>query len=90
MADRVQESAEAVRLVRHAAELGKDDAFALSWAGYTLAFIGGEPEDGAVLIDRALELNPNLAVAWAGSGWVRESGLATQTSPLIILRGPCA
>jgi TolB-like protein/Tfp pilus assembly protein PilF len=71
MTDPVQESAEAVRLARRAAELGKDDAFALAWAGYSLAAVARELEDGAACLDRALELNPNLAVAWGSSGWVR-------------------
>src|SRR6266478_4506248 len=71
MTDPAQESAEAVRLARRAAELGKDDAFALTWAGYSLAAVVRELEDGAAFLDRALELNPNLAVAWGSSGWVR-------------------
>jgi TolB-like protein/Tfp pilus assembly protein PilF len=71
MTDPAKESAEAVRLARRAAELGKDDAFALAWAGYSLAAVARELEDGAAFLDRALELNPNLAVAWGSSGWVR-------------------
>jgi TolB-like protein/Flp pilus assembly protein TadD len=67
----VEESGRAVRLARQAAVLGNEDAFALALAGYVLAFVGGEPEDGAALLNRALELNPNLATAWGGSGWVR-------------------
>jgi tetratricopeptide (TPR) repeat protein len=51
--------------------LGKDDAFALCWAGYSLAFVVGEFDDGAAFMDRALALNPNLARAWHRSGWVR-------------------
>jgi tetratricopeptide (TPR) repeat protein len=30
-----------------------------------------ELDDGAALIDRALQLNPNLAMAWLFSGWVK-------------------
>ncbi len=71
MVDRPHESAEAVRLARRAAELGKDDALALAWAGQSLAYVGGELEDAVAFTDRALALNPNLAVGWGGSGWLR-------------------
>jgi adenylate cyclase len=52
-------------------ELGWDDAFALSGGGFALAYVVGDAEDGAALIDRALVLNPNLAIAWYSSGSVR-------------------
>ena len=39
--------------------------------GIALAFVVGELDDGAALIDRALVLNPNLAAAWIFSGWVK-------------------
>jgi tetratricopeptide (TPR) repeat protein len=63
--------AEAERLARRAAELGKDDAIALCMAGLSLATVVGDLDDGAALIDRALLLNPNLAVAWSHSGWLK-------------------
>ncbi|SEC69255.1 adenylate cyclase [Rhizobiales bacterium GAS188] len=69
--DNEQEIAETSRLARRAVELGKDDAFALCWAGYSLAYVVGELDYGAALIDRALQFNPNLARAWNLSGWVR-------------------
>ena len=68
--DRDQDVAEAERLALRAAELGADDAVALCTAGIGLAFVVGETEKGATLIDRALSLNPNLAMAWLFSGWV--------------------
>jgi adenylate cyclase len=71
MTDRVQEQAEVARLAQRAAELGKDDARALSRGGFALAYVVGNLDDGASLIDRALVLNPNLATAWYFSGWVR-------------------
>jgi adenylate cyclase len=71
MADPEREIVEGVRLARRAAELGHDDALALSAAGFTLAFLAGELDVGMALIDRALALNPNFAPAWQGSGWVR-------------------
>jgi TolB-like protein len=69
--DRVKEASEAARLARRAVELGKEDAVALSTAGYALAYVVGDLDDGAAFIDRALALNPNLASAWYCSGWVK-------------------
>jgi TolB-like protein len=71
MIDRVQETAEAARLARRAAQCGKDDAVALSRAGFTLAFVSGDIDAGADLVDRAVVLNPNLASAWYFSSRVR-------------------
>jgi tetratricopeptide (TPR) repeat protein len=65
------ERRETERLAREAIRLGKDDAFSLSWAGFSLAMMVGELNEGAALIDRALTLNPNLAQSWDLSGWVR-------------------
>jgi adenylate cyclase len=71
MVDRAQEIAEAARLARRAAALGGDDAFALSSGGNALAYVVGDVEGGAACIERALALNPNLAVAWYYGAWVR-------------------
>jgi TolB-like protein/class 3 adenylate cyclase/Tfp pilus assembly protein PilF len=70
-ANQEQEIAETARLARRAVELGRDDAFALCWAGFSFAYVVRELDDGAALLDRSLELNPNLARAWNLSGWVR-------------------
>jgi adenylate cyclase len=69
-ADGGQELATALRLARQAAEIGKEDAFALAWAGYVFAFVSRDLKHGAALVDRAVELNPNLALAWGISGWM--------------------
>ena len=69
--DRPRQIAETVRLARSAAKLGKDDAVALSNGGFGLAFVVGDLDNGAAMIDRALLLNPNLAAAWTHGGWVR-------------------
>jgi len=69
--DRVRETAEAEQAAKRAAELGKDDAVALSGASFALAYIIHDLDGAAALIDRALLLNPNLARAWYISGWVR-------------------
>jgi tetratricopeptide (TPR) repeat protein len=67
----LKETSEAGRLARRAVELGKEDAVALSTGGFALAYVVGDLDDGVAFIDRALVLNPNLAAAWAFSGWVR-------------------
>jgi tetratricopeptide (TPR) repeat protein len=45
------------------AALRRPRAVALSTGGYALAYVAGELEEGAAFIDRALSLNPNLALA---------------------------
>jgi TolB-like protein len=65
------EIAEVKRLAQRAVELGKDDASALAAGGYALAFVVRDLEVGAALIDRALALNSNLAVAWLWGGWMK-------------------
>ncbi len=59
------------RLADQAADLGADDPVALCWAGHVQAFFFKDVERALLLIDRALELDENLAVAWQRSGWVR-------------------
>ena len=71
VADPRQETAAAESAARQAAKLGFDDAIALAQAGFALAFVAANLDDGAALIDRALNLNPNLAAAWRFSGYVR-------------------
>jgi tetratricopeptide (TPR) repeat protein len=71
IADREREIAETARLARRAVELDKDDAVALTWGGFSLAYVVHELDAGVAFIDRALQLNPNLAAAWIASGWVR-------------------
>src|SRR5262245_1596915 len=71
MTDRVKEIAETERLARRAAELGPEDAVALSRAAHALCFVVGDLDAAAAFVDRALALNPNLAGAWYASGWTR-------------------
>ena len=40
-------------------------------AGFALAHLVHDLSAGATLIDRALAVNPNLALAWRLSGWVK-------------------
>ena len=69
--DRAHEIAESARLARRAAELGRNDAVVLCTAGVVLAFVVGNLDDGAAFTDRAVVLNPNLALAWLFSGLVK-------------------
>jgi tetratricopeptide (TPR) repeat protein len=64
------EVAEAERLARRAADLGRNDAMALCMAGLTLGFAVKDVRGGAALTARALALNPNLAWAWYSDGWL--------------------
>jgi tetratricopeptide (TPR) repeat protein len=63
--------AETTRLARRAALLGNEDALALTQAGHALTFVAGEIDEGATLLDRAIVLNPNLALAWYQGGWTK-------------------
>ena len=80
--DREQEVAEARRLALRAVQFGKDDATVLCQAGYALAYVVGDLDDGAAFLDRALLINPNLAWGWSYSGvvklWLGESDRAVE------------
>jgi tetratricopeptide (TPR) repeat protein len=71
MTERQYEVSETARLARKAVEFGKDDAVVLSRAGHALAGVVHDFDAGRLFIDRALALNPNLAIAWSSSGWLR-------------------
>ena len=67
--DAAQERVEARRLARRAIELDKDDPTVLALAGFALAYLVGEVEEGAALVSRATNLDPNLATARNYRGW---------------------
>jgi TolB-like protein len=69
--DPERETAETARVARRAVELANDDAVALCSGGFALARVVGDLDAGALFIDRALKVNPNLAMAWLTSGWTR-------------------
>ncbi len=71
MTDPQQEVAEAARLARRAVDLGRDEAVALSLGGFVLTYVVGDLDDGAAFVERALGLNPNLAIAWAHGGFMK-------------------
>jgi tetratricopeptide (TPR) repeat protein len=55
-------------LAERAIVLDPLDARGLAVSGHVRAFLHRRPRDAMVLHDRALSLNPNLAMAWALSG----------------------
>ena len=71
MVDRLQESTVCVRLASYGIELGPEDPLALVGGGYVLACLGHDSSSAVFFIDRARALNPNLAIAWRVSGFVR-------------------
>ena len=64
------EREELVRLVRLAVRLGSDDAAALGNAAIAIAHVLRDLVFAQEQVARALTLNPNLASAWANSGWI--------------------
>ena len=62
--------AEAVRLANLASRVASDDAFTLARAGHVLTYLGREYDRGASMVEQAVALNPNLAIAWYSRGWV--------------------
>lgn len=71
MAQRAQEVSEGARLARCAAKFGRDDANALAFAGFTLAYTALDLEDGGAYVSQAVSLNANHAPAHHFSGWIK-------------------
>jgi tetratricopeptide (TPR) repeat protein len=71
VSDRSQDIAEAAPLARHALELTRDDALAVSRAGMVLAYVVEDFDAGTFFIERARILNPNLSAVWHASGWLK-------------------
>ncbi|MSP48466.1 MAG: CadC-family transcriptional regulator [Alphaproteobacteria bacterium] len=69
--DPAGEAREVQRLVERATKTGRDDPIALYTSGWALAYVLHDLDDGAELIERALELNPNVAAAWGASAYVQ-------------------
>jgi TolB-like protein/class 3 adenylate cyclase/Tfp pilus assembly protein PilF len=70
MADKDWEGAEVRRLAVQVSAIGRDDALALCWAGFSLVRVCREYDTGAALVDQALSVNQNLAIGWQSRGWV--------------------
>jgi adenylate cyclase len=62
MSDPIGEAAEACRLARLALDIDNEDPLVLGWSALTLATFEGVLETAVPLLDRALELNPNMMV----------------------------
>jgi len=71
VANRSLDIAEAAPLARRAMELTRDDALAISRAGMVLAYVVEDFDSGALLLERARTLNPNLSAVWHASGWLK-------------------
>jgi len=65
------EISQTAELVSRAADQGRDDAVALCSAGFALGYVVGDIEGGNAMIDKALDLNPNLAWAWYFGAWAK-------------------
>ena len=70
MTDPAMDADEVGRLCRRVMELGQDDAVALCTAGHALSRVVGDTDAGSRLIDRALELNPNLGAVLSSPGLI--------------------
>jgi TolB-like protein len=92
MANRATERAEGERLARRAAILAKDDAVALCSAGFALAVLAGETDNGADFIHRALVIDPNMAWGWHCNGlihlWLGQPGVALEHNSRAIRLSP--
>jgi len=62
--------ADAIRLANLGSKTGSDDAFTLARSGHVLTYLGHEYDRGASMVEQAVALNPNLAIAWNSLGWV--------------------
>jgi TolB-like protein len=69
--DAAQEINEARRLARRALELSRDDPWVLAMTGQTLSYAVGQVEEGAVLLSRAISLDPNFAMARTWNGYTQ-------------------
>jgi TolB-like protein len=71
MTDPGKDVPEAASLARRAVELGAEDPFTLGACGWVFAYVVGDLDTGCSLVDRALELNPNLGNCWQWGGLVK-------------------
>jgi TolB-like protein/class 3 adenylate cyclase/tetratricopeptide (TPR) repeat protein len=62
--------ADGIQFARTGAREGSDDALALARCAHVLTYLGHEYDRGTSMVEQAVTLNPNLAVAWYARGWV--------------------
>jgi len=72
--DLKSEAEEAQRLLRLALSIDERDADTLSTAGWATAYFSGDFDTATEMADRAVELNPNSAMAWNNRGWTYQYG----------------
>jgi TolB-like protein/class 3 adenylate cyclase/Tfp pilus assembly protein PilF len=61
---------DAIQFARLGARAANSDAFTLARCGHVLTYFGHEYDRGLSMVEHAVALNPNLAVAWYSRGWV--------------------
>ena len=61
----------AIALAHEAVEQSPDDPEAVAYGGYAMAFFEDAPGQGMALVERAISLSPNLAMAWTLNGWLQ-------------------
>jgi adenylate cyclase len=69
--DPAHDLAEARRMCDRVLEIGRDNFFAVGSCGFAMATLFGDCEQGALLIDESLRLNPNASATLVQSGFVR-------------------
>jgi TolB-like protein len=69
VSDAKEEAREAAALIAKAIDLGRNDAVALASAGYALAYVVGDSDQGSAFLEKAVVTNPNLAWAPTLCGW---------------------
>jgi len=91
-ADVAHEREEARRLAGRAVELDKDDPSVLAIAGHVRAYLANEVEQGAALLGRAANLNPNLLIArrWSGAAhlWLGDGPAAIEQFQITLRLSP--
>ena len=61
---------EALRFAELGTQLANEDAHTLARCGHVVAYLAHQYDRGASLVEQAVALNPNLAMAWHSRGWV--------------------
>ena len=62
--------ADAIQLAHLGARSANADAFTLARCGHALTYFEHEYDRGLSMVEQAVALNPNLAVAWYSRGWI--------------------